>query len=179
MKDIFLVDADDTILDFHGGSELALKELFEEFSIPWKEEYLLEYRKINEGLWSALERKEMTRDYLMSQRFHIYFAHMGMTDIDATAFNEKYVDMLSNRPIWFDGAEAFLEELGKMGRVYIVTNGTADVQKSRFTICRIYERTDGVFVSQEIGADKPDSRFTNFAIENIRNNLSEMELHIH
>ena len=167
MKDIFLVDADDTILDFHGGSELALKELFAEFSIPWKEEYLLEYRKINEGLWSALERKEMTRDYLMSQRFHIYFAHMSMTDIDATAFNEKYIDMLSNCPIWFEGAEEFLEELRARGRVYIVTNGTADVQKSRFSICRIYERTNDVFVSQEIGADKPDPRFTQFAIEHI------------
>lgn len=167
MKNIFLVDADDTILDFHGGSELALKELFEEFSIPWKEEYLLEYRRINEGLWAALERKEMTRDYLMSQRFHIYFSHMGMLHINATAFNEKYIDMLSNRPIWFEGAEKFLQELRKMGRIYIVTNGTADVQKSRFTICKLYEKTDGVFVSQEIGADKPDPRFTNFAMENI------------
>ena len=39
MKDIFLVDADDTILDFHASSAVALKKAFEGFSIPWENSF--------------------------------------------------------------------------------------------------------------------------------------------
>lgn len=167
MKDVFLVDADDTILDFHGGSELALKEVFQKFSLDWKEEYLTEYRKINDGLWQALERKELTREKLMSDRFHIYFKHLGMTEVDASAFNETYIGILSTKPVYIKGAEEFLQSLRNMGRIYIVTNGTAEVQKSRFSICKLYEKTDGVFISEIIGADKPDKRYTEYVISHI------------
>ena len=167
MKDIFLVDADDTILDFHGVSESALKELFAEFSILWKEEYLAEYRKINDGLWRALERKELTREKLVSDRFHVYFKHLGMTEVDASAFNERYIRILSTRPVYFKGAEEFLQNLRNMGRIYIVTNGTADVQKSRFSICKLYEKVDGVFISELVGADKPDKKYTEYVVSHI------------
>ena len=39
MKDIFLVDADDTVLDFHGASAIALKIAFENCNLEWKESY--------------------------------------------------------------------------------------------------------------------------------------------
>ena len=71
MKNIFLVDADDTILDFHGASAIALKTAFIESGMAWKEEYLTEFKRINGGLWEALERKELTRAELMDRRFHI------------------------------------------------------------------------------------------------------------
>ena len=33
MKNIFLVDADDTILDFHGASALAIRLAFEKYAV--------------------------------------------------------------------------------------------------------------------------------------------------
>ncbi len=65
MKDIFLVDADDTLLDFHGVSGKALQAAFAKSDLPWKEEYLPLFREVNDGFWQALERKELTREQLM------------------------------------------------------------------------------------------------------------------
>lgn len=169
MKDIFLVDADDTILDFHGVSEIALKEAFKEIGIPWEDKYLTEYKLINEGLWQALERKELTRSELMSRRFHVYFAHLGMEEVDAAKFNESYIKTLSTKPKYIEGAEAFLKELCNMGRVYIVTNGTGYIQKSRFSICKLYEKATDVFISEAAGVDKPDKGYTEYVTARIEN----------
>ena len=60
-KTIFLVDADDTILDFHGASSLALQDAFISCGLEWKEEYKEKYKAFNDSLWEKLERKEITR----------------------------------------------------------------------------------------------------------------------
>lgn len=167
MKNIFLVDADDTILDFHGASAIALKTAFVESGIAWEDRFLSEFKVINAGLWEALERKELTRKTLMDTRFHIFLKHMGMEEIDADAFNQIFLKHLATHPIYIDGAEAFLTELRKLGRVYIVTNGTAWIQKSRFDISNLWAYAEDVFVSDLIGVDKPAPEYTQYVIQHI------------
>lgn len=167
MKNIFLVDADDTILDFHGVSAIALKNTFEENGMPWKEEYLTEFKKINSGLWAALERKELTREKLMNTRFDIYLAHMGFCDIDGKKFNESFLRYLSEHPRYLKGAEAFLRTLRTLGRVYIVTNGTAWIQKKRFDIAGLWDYADDTFISEKVGYDKPAKEYTEYVISHI------------
>lgn len=173
MKNIFLVDADDTILDFHGASAIALKTAFIESGIAWKEEYLTEFKRINGGLWEALERKELTRKELMDRRFHIYLAQMGFTGIDADIFNQIFLKHLATHPIYIAGAQEFLVELRKLGRVYIVTNGTAWIQKSRFDISNLWSYAEDVFVSDTIGYDKPAKAYTDYVVAHIPNFSTE------
>lgn len=166
-KEIFLVDADDTVLNFHGVSEKALKYAFEQSGEVWKEEYLPKFRAFNGKLWEALERKELTRDELMDTRFCLFMKHIALPQVDGKAFNRLFLDFLANNPMFMDGAQGFLQTLKTMGRVYIVTNGTAWIQKRRFTICNLYAHADDVFVSELIGADKPDKRYTEYVIRHI------------
>ena len=70
-KDIFLVDADNTLLDFHSSSFLAIKESLASFSIDWQEEYAKIFTRLNDSLWEMLERKEITREKLIKIRFPI------------------------------------------------------------------------------------------------------------
>ena len=102
MKNIFLVDADDTILDFHGASSIALRKAFEESGIAWEDRFSTEYRKINESLWEALERKELTRTELMDRRFHIVLSHLGIENVDGDEFNKKYLDYIATHPIYLE-----------------------------------------------------------------------------
>ncbi len=169
MKNIFLVDADDTILDFHGASALALKAAFAESGMAWEEEYLTKFKKINAGLWEALERRELTRSELMERRFHIYLESLGRTEVDGDAFNKNFVTYLATHPIYMEGAQEFLTQLGKIGRIYIVTNGTAWIQKSRFDIAGLWSYAEGVFVSDIIGFDKPAKEYTEYVISHIPN----------
>lgn len=166
-KEIFLVDADDTVLDFHGASEQALKYAFEQSGIAWEEEYLPTFRTFNAKLWEALERKELTRETLMDTRFCLFMEHIGKPQVDGVAFNRLFLEYLANNPIYMDGAQAFLQAVNAMGRVYIVTNGTAWIQKRRFTISNLYDYADDVFVSEIVGADKPDKRYTEYVMSHI------------
>ena len=167
MKNIFLVDADDTILDFHGASAIALKTAFVENGIAWEEKYLTEFKRINGGLWEALERKELTRGELMDRRFHIYLAEMGLDGIDAELFNKIFLTHLATHPIYITGAQEFLLALRKLGRVYVVTNGTAWIQKSRFDISGLWSYAEDVFVSDLIGFDKPAKEYTSYVLSHI------------
>ena len=88
MSKIFLVDADDTVLNFHGVAKKALVYAFEAMGLEWKEEYLSQYLKVNDGLWQALERRELTRSELMSKRFHWFLPTIGMDNVDFDEFNK-------------------------------------------------------------------------------------------
>jgi YjjG family noncanonical pyrimidine nucleotidase len=167
MKNIFLVDADDTILDFHGVSSIALRKAFEECGVAWEERFGVEYKKINESLWEALERKELSRAELMNKRFHIVLPNLGITNIDADGFNRKYLNYIATNPVYLEGAENFLKELNNIGDVYIVTNGTAWIQDSRFAISNIMQYAKNAFISERVGFDKPDKHYTQYVIEHI------------
>ncbi len=168
MKSIFLVDADDTVLDFHGASGFALKHCFSVFNEPWDEFYLRVFKRINDGLWTALERKEITRQQLIQTRFSIYLKELGK-EYDAEKFNREYLRYLAENPMYFAGAEDFLAELGKRGRIYIVTNGTEWIQKSRFQRSGLNGYAEKVFISDAVGYNKPDVRYTQHVIDNIEN----------
>ena len=54
-----------------------------------------------------------------------------------------------------------------MGGVFIVTNGTEYIQKSRFSISKLYSYAEDVFISDSIGYDKPAKGYTDYVIEHI------------
>ena len=94
-KDIFLVDADNTILDFHASSLLSLKKSFEKIGVEWREEYGTEFTRFNDYLWERLERKEITRDELLSIRFPQYLKILGIDTVDGEEFNRVFFHPLS------------------------------------------------------------------------------------
>lgn len=165
--EIFLVDVDDTVLDFHRASFEALKTAFAACGVEWQERFGQEFRRFNAALWQRLERKEITREYLMNNRFILFFEDLGMSEVSGRQFNEVFLNYLANTPIFFDGATEFLKKLGKHGRVYFVTNGTAWIQKSRFDKCGLWAYAVDTFVSDAIGYDKPSPLYTQHVIDRI------------
>ena len=177
MKDIFLVDADDTILDFQGASLAGLQEASTACGIEWCAENEKIFHTVNDALWEALERRELTREELLQRRFPLYFSALGV-EADANKFNEIYIHALATSPVYVEGAERLLKTLRSYGKIYIVTNGTAKVQRSRFVIAKLNERVDGVFISQDVGYDKPAVEYTNYVISRIEGFEKERALWI-
>lgn len=167
--DIFLVDVDDTILDFHYSAIQAIKGAFASYGVEWEERYETEFTRFNTSLWAQLERKEITREYLHATRFPRYLQLLGIENIDGTEFNEKFLEHLSTHPVYFDGAKEFLTALGKAGRVYFVTNGTLWIQRSRFDVADLWKYAKDTFVSEQAGADKPAKQYTDYVLERIQN----------
>ena len=169
MKDIFLVDADDTLLDFHGSAQKGLRVAFAKCGLVWQEEYAKRFKEINDKLWESLERKELTRATLMRERFPLFLAALGLDSSIGETFNRHYLEYLANNPLYIEGAEEFLARLKTHGEVYIVTNGTEWIQKLRFTKSGLFEKANDVFISDAIGADKPAKAYTDYVVAHIEN----------
>ncbi len=165
--DIFLVDVDDTVLDFHSAAIAAVRSAFDDFSLDWKEEYKEEYTRFNGSLWAQLERKEITREQLHATRFPLFLQRLGIENVDGAAFNEKYEQYISTRPQYFEGAKELLTALNGAGRVYFVTNGTLRIQQSRFDVADLWKYAKDTFVSEVAGADKPAKGYTDYVLARI------------
>ncbi|MFQ7078410.1 MAG: HAD family hydrolase [Christensenellaceae bacterium] len=118
--DIFLVDADNTVLDFHASSRAALKAAFESFGKAWTEEYAKKFSAFNDSLWEMLERKELTREKLLD--VFLFLKMLGMEDVSGESSTRNISAILRRiLSIWRD--RELLKAHNGAGRVYIVTNG--------------------------------------------------------
>ena len=156
IKHVFL-DLDDTILDFHKAEEVALEKTLRHFSIPITEENKALYSRINKGCWEALERGEITRAELRLLRFARFFEQIGAANAELAP--AVYENFLSQGHYFLPGAEEAVKALQKKYRLFLVSNGTASAQHRRLTSAGLYPYFERVFISQEIGYNKPALEF--------------------
>lgn len=153
-----LFDLDETILDFHLAERLALIETLEYLGIEAKEETLKRYSELNLAHWRLLEEGKLSREEVKVGRYEALFKEIG-ADCCAKAATSYYERQLGTGHYFIDGAEEVLNILSDKYRLYIVTNGTESVQKSRIASAGIGRFFDNIFISQEIGFDKPSVEF--------------------
>lgn len=159
--EVFLVDADDTIFDFKAAAAEALKKTFAECSLPYSDEVYSAYMEINDDLWKKLERKEIDQSELKRLRFTLVLKRLNM-NFPGEDMNGIYIKNLGECAVIFNGAEEFLDELCHIGDVYIITNGFKAVQEKRLKKFGIERYAKGVFVSEEVGANKPDIKYLEY-----------------
>ena len=58
-----------------------------------------------------------------------------------------------------EGAEELLRKLSGEYRLYLATNGASSVQKSRIKSADIAKYFRGIYISEDVGYNKPDVRF--------------------
>lgn len=156
--DLLLVDADETLLDFKSAERAALTETLARYGVRADEDIVRCYSVINEGLWKQLERGEITATALRAERFRRLFSALGLeTDCAVTA--QIYTEALSGQPQLLPGAEAFCRELHAELPLYIITNGLSEVQRRRIGASPIAPYVDGLFISEELGAPKPEAAY--------------------
>lgn len=155
MFEFLFIDLDDTILDFHKAEQVALAKTFRHFGLDPTEAVISRYSQINKSYWERLERKEVTREEVLVGRFDTLFQEFGMS-VDATLCARNYENNLSIGHYFLPGAPEALEQLSKRYKLYLASNGTAKVQAGRLKSANISHFFQEIFVSQEIGANKPD-----------------------
>ena len=154
MFEFLFLDLDDTILDFQKAEHVALSKTLKAFGLEPTDTVLSRYSKINKAHWEALERKEMTRAQVLLGRFQVLFTEFSL-DVDPEKVARAYEHNLGIGHWFMPGAEEAVECLSKKYKLYLASNGTASVQKGRMTSANLYRFFEKVFVSQEIGANKP------------------------
>ena len=157
LKNIFL-DLDDTILNFTAGEAKALSQALREAGIEPTEAILDRYHIINTAHWELLEEGRLTRDEVLVQRFEQLFRELDV-DHSGKAISERYEVLLSCQHDFMPGAEQLLKDLSSRYDLYLASNGAAAVQNPRLDDAGLRPYFKGIFISEEMGADKPSKAF--------------------
>lgn len=162
--DLLLADADGTLLDFEAAEHKALLSACEAVGLTVTEDGAARYKAINQQLWRAFERREVTQEALKVLRFSRFLDELG-ADADPNGMSDAFVRALSLQTDEIEGAYAFLGEASKRVPVVVVTNGIPFVQRGRFGSSRLSKFLSGYVISGEAGFAKPDPRMIEKAME--------------
>ena len=156
--DFILFDADNTLFDFDRAEHEALKSVLAARGYPTDPATLELYLSINRALWARFDRGEVTQPFLVVERFAAFTRAMGGRD-DPAEFNRDYLDRLATGAFLLPGAEALCRALAPCCTLAIVTNGVARAQRGRFQRSPLAGLISHLFISEELGAAKPDPAF--------------------
>lgn len=166
-----LLDLDDTILDFQKAEKYAICKLMEHYSIDANDENISRYHEINLQYWKKLELGLVEREELILLRFVDFFNlfNKKINKEDAKDVNKLYFDYLSSVVFFIPNSKEVLMELKKKYKIYLITNGVKRVQERRLSLLGDFRNVfDKVFISEVIGYTKPDVRFSEFVLNDIK-----------
>lgn len=154
-----LFDLDHTLFDFDAAEDVALTQLLKEEGVVDIQSYKDYYVPMNKALWKDLEQKKITKQELVNTRFSRLFTHFGI-EKDGTILANRYQFYLSQQGQIFSGAMELLDTLIDRGyEVYAATNGITSIQTGRLTKSGLASYFNHVFISEQLGTQKPDALF--------------------
>jgi putative hydrolase of the HAD superfamily len=113
----------------------------------------------NLSCWKAFEQGTLTVETLKTRRFKLFSQESGIL-LDASQASRLYQYHLSLQGILFPPSINLLNTLKDRGYVlYLASNGIAEVQHGRIEAAAIAGYFEHIFISEEIGFQKPDPRF--------------------
>ena len=164
-----LFDADNTLFDFDRAEHNAFLLLDPLRPGAFTEATYPAYHEINREVWHMLERGEITKSELKTERFRRHLSALGIPHNEALLkrITAEYPKNLSRGTDLIDGALDVVTELSKRYPIYIVTNGLTDVQSARLKASPLNACVKRMFISEEVGFDKPDGRFFDYVVDAI------------
>lgn len=168
MIKIILWDIDGTLLDFHAAERESIKTLFKQFDIgECTDEMIQRYSKINRTYWERLERGEVTKPQVLVGRFEDFFASEGIDTSIAPEFNKAYQLSLGDTIVFCDDSYNIVKSLKGRVKQYAVSNGTVVAQTKKLRLSGLGELFDGVYLSEDLGVEKPNVEFFDMVFTDI------------
>jgi len=168
MIKVILWDVDGTLLDFLKAEYEAIKTCFEIFHLgECTDEMVARYSGINKKYWERLERREITKPQVLVGRFQEFFAQENIRTDCAEAFNWEYQLRLGDTICFCDNSYELLKTLRGRVKQYAVTNGTKIAQNKKLCRSGLIDIFDGVFISEDIGVEKPGIGFFHHVLSRI------------
>lgn len=162
-----LFDADDTLFDFPKAAARAFSAMCRSNGVPDTLDTRALYHRINQELWAAFDRGEVSKDYVTLERFVRFFQALKLPR-DPDKCNRDYLTALGAGVYPLPHAEAVCRELVRRGhKLYIVTNAVASVQRSRLHRSAVAPYITDAFISEDAGASKPSRTYFDYVFAHI------------
>ena len=163
-----LWDIDNTLLDFTLAEKNALIAGFNKFNLGVCTEEMCErYAAINALYWEKLEKGELSKEEILVGRFQTFLNEYRMNTDFASAFNDFFENELKNTVEPIENGIEIVRSLKGRYRQYAVTNGAYPIQTYKLKKSGLDQLFDGVFISDQVGYEKPRTSFFRYALKHI------------
>ncbi|MDO9153277.1 MAG: YjjG family noncanonical pyrimidine nucleotidase [Paludibacter sp.] len=164
------IDLDDTLWDFHTNAKLSLQDMFVHRKLNRHftdfEEFFRIYAKRNIELWESYGKGEITKDFLMAERFRYPLSKMGVDDMKlAEEIGIQYLEILPAKTALMPYAIDLLEYLYPKYPLSIISNGFVEVQYKKLRSSGIEKYFSHIVLSEAANALKPDKQIFEYALE--------------
>ena len=161
------LDLDNTLLDFDKAEEKAIEKVLKKYDLPHDKETIKLYSAINLSFWKRFEKGEIPKDAIFEGRFKKLLQELNK-DRNTALISDDYCGFLSEGYFVVDGADSILKYLKNKGYyICATTNGFAFTQKKRVIHSGLECYFDKVFISEDIGHQKPEKEYFDCVINNI------------
>lgn len=161
-----LFDSDDTLLDFKSAEKSALEKAMTHYALDFDDNLNHIYSKANDFYWKAFEKGEIEKNQIYVGRFELFLKNADIS-FDAKKLSGKYEEFLKKQYNLIDGALDTCKALYKLYNMYIVSNGNVKVQLPRLEGSGLRRYFKDVFVSEQVGFQKPQREFFNYVFDSI------------
>ncbi|QQD84246.1 YjjG family noncanonical pyrimidine nucleotidase [Jeotgalicoccus sp. ATCC 8456] len=156
-KAIFL-DIDDTILNFPKSSEGAFKDTFKHFNLDFTEDLYKVYLEINDDLWKQQKEEKITVNDVINTRFSILSEKLNL-GVEPNLIRDHFQAGLGCQHFLEVNADLAIKELAKSYKVYAASNSELSMQENRLKLAGLYEYFTDLYISSDIGYEKPNVNF--------------------
>lgn len=166
LKSVFF-DLDETLLDFTRSETVALSRALQAFGMEPTDHVIERYHVLNISQWKLMEEGKLSRVGVLTRRFELLFEEMGWDLKRVPIFNDQYEIFLGEGHFFLPGAEELLKELAPRYDLYLATNGASAVQRGRLKSAGLEPYFKGIFISEEVGYNKPSLEYFQTAFASI------------
>ena len=149
-----LFDLDNTLFDAASCEPAAFDFALDAGDVADPSRYWNVFSEINDALWEAVVRQELTPNQVQARRFGDLVAAAGL-EADPAFLADEYVVGMGAHGELYPGTRDTLDRLRRRAALALVTNGLGEVVRARINRLDLEPLFDAIVISGEVGTSKP------------------------